>query len=265
MASHIASIRSSSSARIAKQQRAAAAASSNQSDIMISGDGDDSNILNHDDQACSSGRNVPSKNNLENSQVSQLSVLSLSDDYDDHDHDDTHPEMDSRRSSKSRTKSSSSFNENISTSNKPVGRKQMFPPPLEEINNLEDIESFVHGDSLEQMATLEKLEERWRAILGNFQTVIDHLQESSKEVTDSSTDCLNSLVESVDLTCDKVDAELKALYHLMTKCDELTTKLSVASSFRDEIKTLRKSVETLELLYKSKPQQQGQPRDFNRT
>lgn len=40
----------------------------------------------------------------------------------------------------------------------------------------------------------------------------------------------------------------------MTKCDELVTKLSVAGSFRNEIKTLRKSVETLESLHRLKPQ-----------
>lgn len=40
----------------------------------------------------------------------------------------------------------------------------------------------------------------------------------------------------------------------MAKCDELGTKISVASSFCDEIKTLRKSVDTLENLYKTRPQ-----------
>lgn len=46
---------------------------------------------------------------------------------------------------------------------------------------------------------------------------------------------------------------MRALYHLMTKCDEMNTKLSVAVTFREEIKTLKKSVETLEHLYKSRP------------
>lgn len=50
------------------------------------------------------------------------------------------------------------------------------------------------------------------------------------------------------------------MYDLMTKCDQLTTKLSIATSFQDEIRTLRKSVETLEQLYKNRPQRQVEPR-----
>lgn len=50
-----------------------------------------------------------------------------------------------------------------------------------------------------------------------------------------------------------LDALMQAQHQLMTMCDELTTKLSVVSTFRDEIRTLRKSVETLETLYRSRP------------
>lgn len=124
--------------------------------------------------------------------------------------------------------------------------------PLDHLNSEEDINACVDSD-LQQINVLNKLEQDWSFVVKNFAAVISHLQECSDQVTDASTNCLKSLVDCVETTCDSVDGQVKALYLLMTKCDELTTKLSAASLFRDEIKTLRKSVETLENLYRSRP------------
>lgn len=183
--------------------------------------------------------------NLEDSQLSQISsMLSLSDD------DDLSHEMSIRKPAKNRALS-------LSSANKSLVSSKFLPAPLEPLNGLSDIEAHIGGE-LQQANILNKLELKWTEISANFETVINHLQECSNEVMESSENCLESLVNSVEVTCDKVDNKLKALYHLMIKCDELTTKLSIVNSFRDEIKTLRKSVDTLELLYKTRPQPEQQ-------
>lgn len=136
--------------------------------------------------------------------------------------------------------------------------KTVAPPkplmaPIEQLNTIADLESCVDPD-LSQLNVLNKLEEKWNIISNNFQTALQHLKECSDQVTEASLACSQSLTDSIELTCDKVDVEMKALYQLIAKCDELVTKLSVAGSFREEIKTLKKSIETLEQLYKTRPQ-----------
>lgn len=131
---------------------------------------------------------------------------------------------------------------------------------LARLDTVADIDECVDAE-FSQDNTVQGLERNWQAISNQLQAVVEHLNRGNQEVSLASQNCLQSLVESVELTCDKVDGEMKALYQLMSKCDELMTKLSMAGSFSDEIKTLRKSVETLEALYKHRPKF---PRDMSR-
>lgn len=148
----------------------------------------------------------------------------------------------------SRTNSSTTVNPQTSGS-KPQEKPLM---PLTRLKTESDIDDFV-DDDLHHLCVLNNLEQNWMDISKNFETVVNHLQECTNQVNLASIECLTSLNQSIETTCDKVDTEMKSLYHLMTKCEELTTKLSIATSFRDEIKTLKKSIETLENLYKTKP------------
>lgn len=122
--------------------------------------------------------------------------------------------------------------------------------PLARITTLEDIEAFVDED-LSQAAILDSLEKKWVDLTNNFSSVMQHLEQCGREVSEASLSCLISLNDEVKVTCDNLGEETRCLYLLMNKCDELNTKLSVVELFREEIKTLRKSVETLENLYKS--------------
>lgn len=151
-----------------------------------------------------------------------------------------------------------------SSSSPPLSVQRKRPPPirpmtapLAQLKTVADIESCLDRD-LHQLAILEELEDKWFKISSNLASVVDHLQECSNQVTNASSCCLETMMDSVNITCDKAEEEIKGLHKLMVKCDELATKLTVASSFCDEIKTLRKSVETLEQLYKTKPQQVNQ-------
>lgn len=218
----------------------------------------------HEEQSSIINPSTDSGQNIESSIVSQMSVISLS----------------------SREGSSQSFEKNTSgrleeESQYPLTSTKNVISSLPNIGTLADIEENVCSD-LHQLEVLNKIEQSWHSISANLETVMNHLQDCSDQVslmldfssrlistfsiilnlsstftiyqvTEASTNCLQSLLDSIETSCDKVDGEVNALYHLMSKCDELTTKLSIASSFCDEIKTLRKSVETLENLQKSKP------------
>lgn len=152
-----------------------------------------------------------------------------------------------------RSRSNQTFTGSTSPSRMTKSSPKLVMASLDRLETLADVEACVDRD-LYQVNVLSKLDQTWSKINSNFEQVLQHLQECSEEVTQASNDCLRSLVDSIETCCDSVDEEVKAFYHLMTKCDELTTKLSIAGTFRDEIKTLKKSVETLEHLYKSRPQ-----------
>lgn len=121
--------------------------------------------------------------------------------------------------------------------------------PMIQLNSLEDLDSLVDAEQ-SQLVVLDRLERKWEEIYGNFSQVMQHLERCGQEVSSASLDCLTSLSQEAGETCKRANEEMRALYLVMNKCDELTTKLSVAESFREEIKTLRKSVETLENLSK---------------
>lgn len=178
-------------------------------------------------------------------ELSQMSVISLSSDQGG----DYLRDANRRR----RSHTSASFGESSSRATKSTNAvTKPVMAPLEPMENISDIEVCV-DDELRQLNVLNNLEQRLKAIASNVNEVVNHLRECSNQVTEASVGCLEALVKAIDLTCDKADGEMKAFYHTITKCDELTTKLSAASSFCGEVKTLRKSIETLDNLYKSRP------------
>lgn len=131
--------------------------------------------------------------------------------------------------------------------------REMMPAPLEPLNTIEDVEMLLDNE-MSQSQVIRRLGIRWTALTSNFDSVLKHLNDCSLEVTEASTNCLQSLDDNISSTCDKVDAQVKALYTLIARCDELILGLRITQDFREEIKNLRKSVETLAILHKSKPQ-----------
>lgn len=178
-------------------------------------------------------------------ELSQMSVISLNSNQGG----DSFHDVDQRRQSHA-SASLGESSSRVTRSNHAITKPVMVP--LEPLENISDIEACV-DDDLKQLNVLNNLEQRWKSIALNVNEVLNHLRECSDQVTGASMGCIEALVNAIDLTCDKADGEMKAFYHLITKCDQLTTKLSAASSFCGEVKTLRKSIETLDNLYKSRP------------
>lgn len=54
--------------------------------------------------------------------------------------------------------------------------------PLGQISSVSDIGAHIDND-LEQANAISRVEERWRALTTNFETVLRHLQDCSKEVS----------------------------------------------------------------------------------
>lgn len=121
------------------------------------------------------------------------------------------------------------------------------------MGKLTDIEQALNDD-LDPSELIQELESKWAKLSSNFNQVLNHLTECNRQVMDASSSCLESLEENLTKTCDDIDTEIRALYHLISRSDELIIGLRVTEDFREEVRALRKSVETLANLYKSRPQ-----------
>lgn len=58
--------------------------------------------------------------------------------------------------------------------------------PIGQISSISDIGDYIDSD-LKQATAISRLEERWRALTSNFERVLGHLQECSKEVSFGAT------------------------------------------------------------------------------
>lgn len=133
-----------------------------------------------------------------------------------------------------------------------------FGSPLEPLKEQSDIDQLVEED-LTHDRMIKKLNYRCSAIAANFDTVVSHLEDCSRQITEATSQCLEALSDNITTTCDKMDVEAKALYKLVSKCDELMVSLRITEDFREEVRALRKSVETLANLYKCRPRPVKQP------
>lgn len=103
---------------------------------------------------------------LDSNSIDCLSLISVS-----NSEDDLSQEMNIRKT-RSRSRMAARAR------NKP---SSLIPGPLDKITSLRDISIHVDGD-LDQINALNRLEQRWKLISTNFQTVLKHLKESSDQV-----------------------------------------------------------------------------------
>lgn len=125
---------------------------------------------------------------------------------------------------------------------------------LEPISTYEDLLAVV-DQGLSQENIISQLEIRWSTMMANHDNLIKHLESCNAKVTGASIQCLESLDSSVESTCDRIHDFIKSFEKLMTRCDETVLNLRVTEDFREEVKSLRKYIDTLSRLLKSIPKQ----------
>lgn len=181
--------------------------------------------------------------------LSQVSIISFGTSEIDTQRDSSTKESDRLDKDLNQSRSSSEASR-ITKSSKKVSKTS--PSETESLSRIEtqqDIDD-LFDDDLKHANILNRIERKWELLTENLNNVLGHLEECGNQVSKASLDCLEVLGGTISDTCDKAEEEMKALYLIIDKCDELTTKLSVAESFRDEVRTLRKSIDTLESLTK---------------
>jgi len=76
--------------------------------------------------------------------------------------------------------------------------------------------------------------------------MLENLSETLQCISSLTVDCMESYESSVCKTCDAVDVNIKAVYQLMAKCEELSNSMSPLFKISDDVKQIKKLLDTLE-------------------
>ena len=97
---------------------------------------------------------------------------------------------------------------------------------------------------------LRELELSANDIAGNLDHLLTSLGNSLKAMSHVSTECLSAYNACVDHMSETVDVNIKAMYTLMARCEELNASLRPVQNMAEQIKDIKKTLEIFESLCK---------------
>ncbi|XP_065349465.1 BLOC-1-related complex subunit 6 [Cloeon dipterum] len=93
---------------------------------------------------------------------------------------------------------------------------------------------------------LNDLEAEARRIATSVDTLTENLAGILQSVSALTVECLETYRDAVCKTCDSVDSNIKAMYQLMAKTEELSKSMKPIYTLADEIKELKRLLDLLE-------------------
>ena len=97
---------------------------------------------------------------------------------------------------------------------------------------------------------LVDLEVRAKNVAGNLDHMLTVLSNSLKAMSRASTQCLSSYTSCVDNVSDTVDANIKSMYTLIARCEELNASLKPVHSMAKQVKDIKKTLDVFEAVCK---------------
>lgn len=76
--------------------------------------------------------------------------------------------------------------------------------------------------------------------------MLENLSGTLQSISSLTVDCMESYENSVCKTCDAVDVNIKAVYQLMAKCEELSNSMGPLYKISDDVKQIKKMLDQLE-------------------
>ncbi|KAJ1521552.1 hypothetical protein ONE63_003209 [Megalurothrips usitatus] len=93
---------------------------------------------------------------------------------------------------------------------------------------------------------LNDLENEARRIATSVDTLTESLAGILRSISALTVDCVEIYRDAVCKTCDAVDSNIKAMYQLMAKCEELSKTMKPIYKLGDDIKEVKRLLDTLE-------------------
>nr|SVE92714.1 EOG090X0FS7 [Megafenestra aurita] len=95
---------------------------------------------------------------------------------------------------------------------------------------------------------LALLEREAKCIAASVDGLTEHLAVSLHTISAVTAQSLTVYKDSVCKTCDSMDANIKAMYQLMAKCEELSKSMAPVYKLSDQVKELKKLLDIMENL-----------------
>ncbi|XP_074600207.1 BLOC-1 related complex subunit 6 [Brevipalpus obovatus] len=102
------------------------------------------------------------------------------------------------------------------------------------------------ASSLFTLAPLERLEAQAKIIARSLEQVAQNLSSYTHRTTALTVECTKNFERSLSQTCDSVDVNIKLMYQLIAKYEELNNVLVPIGKLSDEVKDLRRILDLLE-------------------
>ena len=123
-----------------------------------------------------------------------------------------------------------------------------------EVTALDDWEK-VHKSCLSEIPpvdpeVLRDLELKASIIAGNLDHMLSMLTNSLKAMSHVSVECLGVYSDCVDHVSVSVDENIKSMYTLIARCEELNASLKPVQSMAEEVKEIKKSLDIFEAICK---------------
>jgi len=123
-----------------------------------------------------------------------------------------------------------------------------------EVASLDDWEN-VHKSCLSEIPpvdpeVLHDLELRANGIAGNLDHMLATLGNSLKAMSQVSSECLGAYGSCVDHVSEAVDENIKSMYTLIARCEELNASLKPLQNLAEQVKEIKRTLDIFEAICK---------------
>ena len=123
-----------------------------------------------------------------------------------------------------------------------------------EVASLDDWEN-VHKSCLSEIPpvdpeVLHDLELRAIGIAGNLDHMLATLGNSLKAIAQVSSECLGAYGSCVDHVSEAVDGNIKSMYTLIARCEELNASLKPLQNLAEQVKEIKRTLDIFEAICK---------------
>ncbi|CAG2162330.1 unnamed protein product [Oppiella nova] len=93
---------------------------------------------------------------------------------------------------------------------------------------------------------LNDLEKQSKLLSNNINSMLRHISESTHNITSLTVECISTYETCLNNTCDVIDSNIKSMYQLMAKCEELNQSMKPIAKLSEELKEVKRLLELFE-------------------
>ncbi|KAI1290723.1 hypothetical protein HDE_07851 [Halotydeus destructor] len=96
------------------------------------------------------------------------------------------------------------------------------------------------------MRFLEQLEQQTQQLNDNINGLVADISKSTHTISKLAVDCTHLYQETIDKTCDSVDGNIRSMYYLMSKVEELNKSMKPIDAIVEDVNQVKKVLDMFE-------------------